>query len=112
MGVGGVGAGAAVEGAEEEVAAGPGSSVQDAYSGYSEITREKLSQPLETSCLIYQQGRTLALASHVGRREEKAESRHGNQIMGEFQGAISLVLLSFFSMKVSKNSPASAEMSS
>lgn len=39
-GVGGEGAGAAVEGAEEEVEAGPGSLVQDAYSGYSEITRE------------------------------------------------------------------------
>lgn len=39
-GVGGEGAGAAVEEAEEEVEAGPGSLVQDAYSGYSEITRE------------------------------------------------------------------------
>jgi len=40
VGVEGVGAEAAVEGAEEEVEAGPGSLVQDAYSGYSEITRE------------------------------------------------------------------------
>lgn len=40
VGVGGVGVGAVVEGVGEEVEAGPGSLVQDAYSGYSEITRE------------------------------------------------------------------------